>query len=69
MDKMMVKFPSKLKSDLEKHQNDPKAIQQIGIEQAVEQCCGLIAAGVGEIHFFVLNQSEPIKTILKELRI
>ena len=69
VEKTNVTFPKWLKEKLEKHQNDAKSIKEIGIEVAVDQARGLLGYGVKGLHFFVMNQSEPIKTILKELKL
>ena len=60
-------IPPKLLKKLEKFEEDAKAIQQLGVEQALAQCRELRAAEVPGLHFFVLNQTEPISQILKEL--
>lgn len=61
-------LPTPLLSALEKHQANPTAIIQIGVEQAVKQCRELNQAGVPGLHFFVLNQSGPISLILNQLK-
>jgi methylenetetrahydrofolate reductase (NADPH) len=61
-------IPKELMAKLEKHQNDPEAIAQIGVEQTVEQARELIIAGVKGLHFFVMNQAGPISRILRELK-
>lgn len=61
-------IPGGLFEKLKKHQDDAKAIQEISIEQTVNQCRELLKAGVPGLHFFVLNQAEPVSTILSELR-
>lgn len=58
-------IPSKLLDRLEKFSDDRSAVEQIGIEQALSQCEGLLKEKVCGIHFFVLNQSGPISNILK----
>jgi len=60
-------IPSNLLERLEKHANDKKAIQQIGVEQAVSQCQELLKAKVPGIHYFVMNQAEPISQVLSQL--
>lgn len=63
-----AKIPAALLSKLEKYESDPKSIQAIGVEQAVNQCQELLSHKVPGLHFFVLNQSGPISQILKELK-
>ena len=60
-------IPSKLLKKLEKYSDDKKAIQEIGVEQAITQCQELLKAKVPGLHFFVMNQSGPISLVLKEL--
>jgi methylenetetrahydrofolate reductase (NADPH) len=60
-------IPSKLLEQLEKHEADKDAVAKIGEEHAILQCQELIEAEVPGLHFFVMNQSEPISKILKQL--
>lgn len=61
-------IPPELLEKLEKFEEDKKAIVLLGIEQAVLQCRELLDANVPGLHFFILNQAEPISGILKELK-
>jgi methylenetetrahydrofolate reductase (NADPH) len=63
-----AKIPPKLLARLDINQQDPEAIREIGFEQAVLQCQELKAQHVPGLHFFVMNQSGPIKRILKEIK-
>ncbi len=60
-------IPKSLLESLEARQDDPAAIREIGAEQTACQARQLLAAGVPGIQFFVMNQAEPIASILKEL--
>ncbi|MFA4844210.1 MAG: methylenetetrahydrofolate reductase [NAD(P)H] [Candidatus Margulisiibacteriota bacterium] len=60
-------IPPELMAKLEKHQADPQAIKQIGTEFTIAQARGLLKSGVKGLHFFVMNQAEPISTVLSEL--
>lgn len=60
-------IPKNLLESLEARQDDPKAIAELGAEQTVCQARQLLAADVPGLHFFVMNQAEPIASILKEL--
>lgn len=64
-----VTLPKKLLYKLEEAGNDQEATKKIGIEHAIEQCKELLAAKVKGLHFFVMNQAEPVSTILKELNL
>jgi len=61
-------IPVELLKKLEKHAEDKAAIEAIGVEHAIVQCKELLAADVPGLHFFVMNQADPISRILKELR-
>lgn len=60
-------LPEDLLKSLEKHKDDPKAVLQIGAEQTLKQSKELLKSGVKGIHYFVMNQVEPISTILARL--
>ncbi len=60
-------IPAALLRKLEMNAEDKRAIEQIGIEQAVAQCRELQGAGVPGLHFFVMNQAGPISEVLKAL--
>ena len=52
---------------LAKYENDSEAATQYGIELATQQCQDLIKQGVPGIHFYCLNRSRSVKTILSNL--
>lgn len=60
-------IPDLLREKLEKYQHDPAGIRQIGLEQTLAQSKDLLAKGVKGLHFFVMNQSEPIASIIRQL--
>ena len=60
-------IPPELLAKLEKYQADEKAIKEIGVEKATSQCQELLKAKVSGLHFFVLNQAEPVSQILREV--
>lgn len=59
-------IPAELLNKLEKH---PADTRKIGAEHALVQSQELLKAGAKGIHFFVMNQAEPISTILSELHV
>lgn len=61
-------IPPSLLEKLEKHKDDPAALRKIGAEYTLAQALELSKSRVPGIHFFVMNQAEPISTILKELK-
>ncbi len=60
-------FPADLAGPLEAAKNDPEAQFEIGVEYAIEQCRGLIDAGVPGMHFYVLNKSQACQRIFDAL--
>jgi methylenetetrahydrofolate reductase (NADPH) len=62
-------IPRELLESLETKKDDARAISELGTEQTLCQARQLIAAGVPGLHFFVMNQAEPISTILGQLKI
>jgi methylenetetrahydrofolate reductase (NADPH) len=61
------KIPPRLERLLEKVENDDEGAVQLGIDYATEQCQGLLAFGVPGIHFYSLNKSHSIKSIVENL--
>ncbi|MFA4967057.1 MAG: methylenetetrahydrofolate reductase [NAD(P)H] [Candidatus Margulisiibacteriota bacterium] len=62
-------IPKELHEKLDRFQDDHAAIKKIGAEQTLKQAEDLLKNKVSGLHFFVMNQSEPISGILKQLRI
>lgn len=60
-------MPAELISALEAVQDDADAQFEIGVAHAIQQCKGLIEAGVPGIHFYALNKSSACERILGEL--
>ncbi len=60
-------IPEKLLQKIEKHKDDKKSIQQIGVEHALVQCSELKKSDIPGLHFFVMNQSGPITQVLQQL--
>ena len=60
-------FPADLAGPLESAKNDPEAQFEIGVEYAIEQCRGLLEAGVPGMHFYVLNKSQACQRIFDAL--
>jgi methylenetetrahydrofolate reductase (NADPH) len=47
--------------------DDPHWQFQVGVEKAIEQVQGLMAAGVAGLHFYVLNRSDATTKILESI--
>lgn len=59
-----VDLPEELAKEVIKCKNDEET-RQVGIEWCVEQCRGLIAAGVPCIHFYSIAATDSIKEVAK----
>lgn len=59
--------PNGLLKSMEKNQNNPVAMYDIGIEYALYQCQQLSDAKVPGIHFYTLNKAAATKEILENL--
>lgn len=60
-------IPGPLLTKLERHQNDPEAILEIGVEHATRQVAELLKAGVEGVHFYTLNKSPATRMVLERL--
>ena len=60
-------IPGPLLSRLERHQDDPEAVLEIGVEHATKQAEELLRAGVVGIHFYTLNRSPATRMVLERL--
>jgi methylenetetrahydrofolate reductase (NADPH) len=61
--------PMRLRLALEKRQNDPKAVAELGVAHATVQCVELLAAGAPGIHFYTLNRSHASRMIMTALKV
>ena len=60
-------FPARLQRQIQQHQDDPEAVQQVGIEWATEQCRDLLDQETAGIHFYTLNNSNATLEIFRSL--
>jgi methylenetetrahydrofolate reductase (NADPH) len=60
-------FPAPLQKMIYRCQDDPDAVQRVGIHWATEQCRDLIDHNVAGIHFYTLNRSDATKEIYRTL--
>lgn len=60
-------IPGPLLSRLERHQDDSRAILEIGVEHATRQVAELLEAGVEGVHFYTLNKSPATRMVLERL--
>ena len=59
--------PPDLMVRLEKVQDDPESVCQIGIDHAINQCEKLLMQGAPGIHFYTLNRSRATLSVLEGL--
>lgn len=62
-------LPADFQSKLESAGDDVEKQFKIGVEQAIEQTEGLVAAGVPGIHYYVLNKSEVTSHVLEAVQL
>jgi methylenetetrahydrofolate reductase (NADPH) len=64
--KFFIDIPEDLSDELEKCKTDA-AVQQVGIEWAIQQSKELMAANVPCLHYYTMSKSEPVKQIAQAL--
>lgn len=62
-----ARVPEQLEAQLAKVENDDQAANRLGIEHATEQCRDLLENGAPGVHFYCLNESHAIESILRNL--
>ncbi len=62
-----TRFPAPLLKAVTRVQDDPEAVQRVGVHWATEQCRDLIDSGVRGIHFYTLNRSDATRRIYETL--
>jgi methylenetetrahydrofolate reductase (NADPH) len=60
-------FPAALQKMIYRCQDDPDAVQRVGIHWATEQCRDLMDNSVNGIHFYTLNRSDATREIYRTL--
>ena len=61
-------IPPALRAALDAAGDDTERVQEIGTQWTIDQCRGLLDAGVPGIHFYVLNRAKAMRTIAESLR-
>jgi methylenetetrahydrofolate reductase (NADPH) len=64
-----AELPRWLRKALEAYGDDQASMQAFGVDMVTELCEGLIENGVPGLHFYTMNQIEPVKTIVKNLQL
>jgi methylenetetrahydrofolate reductase (NADPH) len=62
-----ARFPAKLQRALARCQDDPEAVERVGVHWATEQCRDLADGGVAGLHFYTLNRSTATLDIYRSL--
>jgi len=62
-------IPATLLAELEKRNDDPEAVRELGFSFATLQCADLLARGAPGIHFYTLNRSPATRAILATLKL
>ena len=60
-------FPEWLSAKLHAVGDDPKAVRQVGIEEATKLCRALLEGGAPGLHFYTLNRSTATREIYEHL--
>lgn len=64
-----AEVPRWLQKALEAYGDDQESMQAFGADVITEICEGLIENGVPGLHFYTMNQVEPVKTIVENLKL
>ena len=60
-------IPEDVERQLRNYENDAESAARYGIELATNQCADLLKAGVPGIHFYCLNRSHSVESVLTNL--
>lgn len=66
---MCKNIPHKLIERLEKAQDNPDEVRDIGINYAKSQCRDLVSNNVAGLHFYTFNKAFATKSILEDLKL
>jgi methylenetetrahydrofolate reductase (NADPH) len=61
-------IPPEFERELERRQDEPDAVRDLGVAYATLQCADLLSRGAPGIHFYVLNRSPAARAVLAALR-
>ena len=63
-----AEIPAELQRRLEAAGDDSEAAAEVGVDWCIEQCSGLLEAGVEGIHYYVLNKARVMEKVIAGLR-
>ncbi len=63
-----AEIPAELQRRLEAAGDDSEAAAEVGVDWCIEQCSGLLEAGVEGIHYYVLNKAGVMEKVIAGLR-
>ncbi len=62
-----AEIPRWIRLRLERHREDPAALQAFGLDVVTSLCERLVAGGAPGLHFYTMNQSRPSLELLRRL--
>jgi methylenetetrahydrofolate reductase (NADPH) len=62
-------IPRHMHADMEPVEDDPEAVETLGIAYATQQCRELLDAGAPGFHFYTLNKARAMSRILDNLKL
>ena len=63
-----ARIPTALRRELERRQDDPRAVAELGVAYATAQAAELLADGAPGVHLYTLNRSPATRAIVSALR-
>ena len=63
-----ARIPTTLRHELERRQDDPRAVAELGVAYATAQAAELLADGAPGVHLYTLNRSPATRAIVSALR-
>jgi methylenetetrahydrofolate reductase (NADH) len=63
-----ARIPAALRRELERRQDDPRAVAELGVAYATAQAAELLADGAPGVHLYTLNRSPATRAIVSALR-
>jgi methylenetetrahydrofolate reductase (NADPH) len=64
-----AEIPRWLRKAVEAYGDDKESMQAFATDMVTELCEGLIESGAPGLHFYTMNQVEPVKTIIDNLKL